>query len=425
MPEASLRSRAFARMKLAATGLLLLAAAVYVLAVAMAGRHPAWGYLAAFAEAAMIGAIADWFAVVAMFRHPLGLPIPHTAIIPRNKKRIGENLAEFICRHFLSTQQVLGKIREFSPGRRLAEWLATPQNAQVVGRIMTDSARYGLNALDDSRLRHFIQDAAISKLEQIDLARTTGLLLDTLTENRRHQALLDEVLTEIGVLLADEKIQEKIGEVVSGEFKLLRFKVLGVEAPFDKIVGTWSTAKIVARLSSLIGEMGQDPQHPLRLRFDGFVAGFIDRLKQDPAFRLKGEQLKQQLLKHPALAEYLAQLWHDVLAWLNDDLDKDNSTIRLWIADAALSLGYKLGNDLAMQNWIDEQIISIAPQWIDRHREDIRRYIAERVDAWSTDELVHELELNIGKDLQFIRINGTLVGGCIGLLIYAVTLATR
>jgi uncharacterized membrane-anchored protein YjiN (DUF445 family) len=408
-----------ARMKLLAVGLLAAAAVLYAIATALEPRHIAWGFVAAFAEAAMIGAMADWFAVVALFRHPLGLPIPHTAIIPNNKARIGANLANFICNHFLGTTQVLDKLRAFDPAAHLAAWLAHPANAAKVGEHLVSAARYALNAFDDTRVRDFIRRTAIAKLEQIDVTQLAGQLLDVLTADRRHQAMLDEVLHELAHLLEDEGFQAKIAEMIAAEVDYLRYVRL------NNLAGKLATQKIIASAGRLIAEMGADAQHPLRLRFDDYMVHFIERLKTDDSLRIKGEQIRDSVLAHPALAAYLHGLWSELLAWLHDDLGRPDSTIGARIAKAAHALGSKLLADDAMQQWINDQIVSSAPPLIDRYREDIRRYIVARVDAWPTNELTRELELNIGRDLQFVRINGTLVGGLIGVLIHSVTLWVR
>ncbi|AKJ29351.1 DUF445 domain-containing protein [Caldimonas brevitalea] len=403
------------RMKRIALGLLLAAAALYAVATALQGHHPAWHYVAAFAEAAMVGAVADWFAVVALFRHPLGLPIPHTAIIPNNKARIGRNLAAFILGNFLSTEQVLGKLRGFDAASRLAGWLAQPEHAARIGEYCRAAARYGLDALDDDRITAFIRRTVLGKLEQVDVARLTGQVLDVLTAERRHQALLDEVLQQIGALLEKDDVKAKIAEVIAGEVRYLRY--LGL----DTIAGHMATSKIVAGVGRIIGEMGADEAHPLRLRFDAFMAEFIVKLKEDPAFHQKGEDIKQEALAHPALAEYLRGLWQELLAWLHADLQREDSALGRRIGEAALTLGRKLQTDAAMREWINGQLLAAAPRWIDHYREDIGHYIVARVDAWNTAEMTSELERNIGRDLQFVRINGTLVGGSIGLLIHAVT----
>ena len=413
-PPAQLR-----QMKLIALGLLAGAALVYVAAAALHDRHPAWGYAAAFAEAAMVGAIADWFAVVALFRHPLGLPIPHTAIIPSNKDRIGENLATFICANFLSDAQIFAKLERFDPAQRLAAWLATPGHAERLATHLAAALRYGLGVLDDERVRAFFQATVVARLEQVDVSRLSGQLLDVLTADQRHQRLLDGMLRQLAGMLDDETIKAAVAEVVAAEVKYLR--IVGL----DNVAGRYATEKMVAGVVRLVGEMGENAQHPLRLRFDAFVADFVARLKEDPALRVKGESIKEELLAHPALAGYLHGLWSEVIAWLQTDLAADDSAIRTQVGLGARSAGEKLLADPAMRGWINEQLRSAAPRWIDRYREDIRLYIIARVGEWNAGEMTRELERNIGRDLQFIRINGTLVGGLVGLIIYSATQWTR
>jgi uncharacterized membrane-anchored protein YjiN (DUF445 family) len=406
-------------MKRIALGLLGGAALVYVVASLLLPRHPAFGYVAAFAEAAMVGAIADWFAVVALFRHPLGLPIPHTAIIPSNKDRIGENLATFICANFLSTGQVLAKVREFDPASRLAAWLAGPGHAEAMATHVMAALRYAIGVLDDERVRGFFRATVVARLEQVDVTRLAGQMLDVLTADHRHQRLLDGVLKQLAAMMDDETLKAQVADVVATEVKYLRFVGL------DNVAGRYATEKIVAGVVRLVGEMGEDPAHPLRIRFDEFVAEFIGRLKDDPAVRVKGESIKQELLAHPALASYLHGLWSQVVEWLQADLASEASTIREQVVLGTRSLGEKLAADPAMQAWINEQIRIAAPKWIERYREDIRLYIIARVGDWNAAEMTDELERNIGRDLQFIRINGTLVGGLVGLAIYTATQLAR
>jgi uncharacterized membrane-anchored protein YjiN (DUF445 family) len=399
-----------------ALGLLVAAAALYAVAIWLQPRHAAWSWVAAFCEAAMIGAIADWFAVVALFRRPLGLPIPHTAIVPANKSRIGANLADFLCSNFLGTQQVLAKLREFGPADRLADWLADPAHARRIALHLTAAARWGVGTLDDERVRRFVGGATLAVLARIDAAPLAGRLLDVLTANRRHQALLDAVLQQVGRRLDDDAVREQIAQLIAAEVNVLRYVGL------DTMAGAYAARKIVAAVGRIVGEMGADPAHPLRERFDAAMAEFVERLKTDPALQARAETLKLEVLAHPQLAAYLQEVWNDVLAWLRDDLARDDdSAIGARIAATAATLGERLRSDAPMRQWIDAQFVDAAPRWIDRYREDIRRYIVERVDAWNTQELSDELERNIGRDLQYVRINGTLVGGLIGLVIHALT----
>ena len=402
-------------MKRIALALLCAAALLYAAASALETRHAAWGYVAAFAEAAMVGAIADWFAVVALFRHPLGLPIPHTAIIPANKDRIGDRLAAFICDNFLSTSQVLVKLSQFDPAARLADWLARPDRAEQLGGHLVAAARYGLTAFDDTRVRDFLGRMASAGLARVDISRLAGQALDALTAGGRHQALLDDVLEQVAGVIGADEVQEHITEAIAREIKALRYVGL------DQVAARLATRKIVAAVARTIGDMAADPGHPLRERFDVFMAGFIARLRHDPEFHRRGEAIRAELLAHPALGDYLHGLWAELLAWLHDDLASADSGIRRRIVGLAGTLGERLRADEPMRRWINEQVMDAAPRAIERYREDIRRYIVERVAEWHVDEMTRELERHIGRDLQFIRVNGTRVGGLVGLAIHAAT----
>jgi len=406
-------------MKRVALGLLCAAALLYAAASALEPHHAGWGYVAAFAEAAMVGAIADWFAVVALFRHPLGLPIPHTAIIPANKERIGAKLAGFICNNFLSTPQVLAKLDQFDPAARLAGWLSRPEHGSRLGEHLVAATRYGLQAFDDDRVRDFLGRMAAAGLAQVDLSRLAGQALDALTADGRHRALQDELLLQVSAVVEAEEVQERIAEAIAREVKALRYVGL------DQVAARLATRRIVSAAVRTIGEVAADPAHPLRQRLDLFMTDFTQRLKTDPEMQRRGEAIRAELQAHPALAQYLHGLWSELLAWLHDDLARTDSAIRRRIEAMAATLGARLSADEAMRRWINEQIVDAAPRAIDRYREDIRRYIVERVADWNTAEMTRELELNIGRDLQFIRINGTLVGGLVGLAIHAVTQLLR
>ena len=419
MAEHSLQAQRLARMKRIALGLLCGAGVLYAVAATLESRHPAWGYMAAFSEAAMVGAIADWFAVVALFRHPLGLPIPHTAIIPKNKDRIGENLAAFICNNFLSTPQLLDKIRSFDPAGKLSHWLAQPANAAMTGQHLVTAARYGLGMLDDDRVRAFIRHAATAGLQKMDLSHLAGQLLDAMTTGRRHQALLDDVLLQLAHLLQSEDLQNGLTDAIAREVKGLRYVGL------DNVAAKLATRKILAAVARTVVEMAEDPQHSLRLRFDEVVERFALRLQDDPDFRRKGENIRDELLVQPAFGNYLHGLWAALQTWMQDDMAHEDSSIRKRVTDMAQTLGDKLQADTALQQWINEQILAAAPLPIERYREDIRVYIVARISDWNAEEMTHELERNIGRDLQFIRINGTLVGGLVGLLIHVVTQSLR
>lgn len=403
------------RMKLVASLLLLLAALLYVFATAMEPRHPGWGYLASFAEAAMVGAIADWFAVTALFRHPLGLPIPHTAIIPRSKARIGRNLSTFITTHFLSTPLVLAKLQALDIGGRLAEWLRQPANAEAVGRQLTGMARFGVQSLHDARVQTFIHARLINRVRQFDLAPVCGQVLEMLTRQGKHQAMLDEGLIKLDALLQDDDTRALVADAITAEVRTLRYLGLG------KAVGGWSANKFVDGISAVIAEVANDPDHPLRERFDEHVNEYIQRLKHDPTYRLEVERIVAQLLEHPATTDYLQTLWREMTDWLQTDLDSPDSRIGKRIVQLTQGLGDSLAADTAMRTWINEQLMAAAPGLLERYRGQIGKYIAQRVENWESRELVEQMEQSVGKDLQYIRINGTLVGGLVGLILHALT----
>ncbi|WP_312929340.1 DUF445 domain-containing protein, partial [Stutzerimonas nitrititolerans] len=350
------------RMKLVAGLLLLLAALLYTLATMMEDRHPAWGYLASFAEAAMVGAIADWFAVTALFRRPLGLPIPHTAIIPRSKTRIGQSLSSFITTHFLATPLVLAKLAELDLAGRLAGWLRHPDNAAAVGRQLTGIAHFGVAALHDERVRDFVQAKVINRVRKFDLSTPLAQALEVLTSQGRHQAMLDELLIRLDSIMQDEQTRTLVADAITSEIRTLRYLGLG------RSVGGWSANKFVDGLSALIAEIAADPEHLIRQRFDEHVGEYIDRLRHDPAYALEVERILAQLLEHPATSAYVANLWQELAEWLEQDLASDESRIGRRIVKLSAGLGDALAADTAMRGWINEQLMAAAPRLLERYR---------------------------------------------------------
>lgn len=402
--------------RLTATGLLLLVTLLFLISTYFETRHPALPYVVAFTEAAMIGAMADWFAVVALFRRPMGLPIPHTAILPRNKGRIADNLGSFIQSNFLSTERILGKIREFDPAARLSVWLNRPQSQKRIGSLAVRAVSYGLSVLDDQRVLAFLQGSVVAQLQKLDISRFSGEMLEALTSNGRHHALLNELLQEIDRQLERPEIQARLAGVVASELDFLRYVNL------DRAAGRFVAEKLVHGIRKELKDMNADPEHPLRIRFDQYVADFTEKLKHDPAFQQKGEQIKLDLLKHPAIASYAQSLWQQFVTWLHADLHRTDSTIRANVVELAATVGKRLQEDRDLQNWINEQVAEAVPPLIEEYRDKIGQFIAEQVKAWDDRYMVDRLELNLGPDLQFIRVNGTLVGGMIGLIIHVVTL---
>ena len=404
-------------MKWIATGLLIVAALVYVISEKLDLY-----YLAAFSEAAMVGALADWFAVVALFRRPLNLPIPHTAIIPRNKDRIARGLSEFIQTNFLSSAAVMQRIAEFRPAHTLCQWLLKPANADTVASYAARFVAYTLSAVDDERVRRFLHQNITALLKSADFAAAAAQILDILTENKRHHALLDAALSGLDDLLAKEETRRYIAVEV------------GKSAPLLKKISDWfqlqlderAALKIAEAAIGKIHEVRQDRDHELRRRFDEFVAGFVQRLKNDRALREKVKTLGEELLESPALARYIGGLWQEFREWLKKDLNGESGSItQSRIAAMVLAFGERLEADREIRQWIDEQILIAVPPLVEEHRAKIGRFVEDQINGWQQKKLVEELERHIGSDLQYIRVNGTLVGGLAGLAIAVLTQLAR
>lgn len=402
-------------MKLLAGGLLLLAALLFLLAHSRLGEGPVWGYLAAFSEAAMVGAIADWFAVTALFRRPLGLPIPHTAIIPQNKTRIGLKLADFIVTHFLSTQQVLARLQDMDIASGAAGWFRRQDNAEAVARQLAEVGRFGIDTLLDEKVQAFFQNVLLRRVRQLDVAPLLGELLEVLTRQGRHQFMLDELLARLSQALDKESTQALLARVIASEIKALRYLGLG------DMVGGWSAKRVVRAIRRLIAEVAENSHHPLRQRFDAEVLGFAEKLKSDPGYRLEVERIVAELLEYPATLGYLQGVWRDLVGWLKRDLQRSDSTLQKRAVEVLVGLGEALSEDAGMRQWVNRQLLQAAPRAVERYRGPIGDYIAQRVEHWDTRELVEQLEHSVGRDLQFIRINGTLVGGLVGLALYALS----
>ena len=406
-------------MKRLATGLLALVAVAYAAASLLEPRYPWLWYVARTCEAAMVGAIADWFAVVALFRHPLVLRfIPHTAILPRNKQRIAQGLSEFIQQNFLSTEAVLARIAAFQPARTLSGWLLRPGNAAVLAAYAGRFLAYGLQALDDERVKAFIGRQVDEALRRLDTAAAAAQVLDVLTENGRHHALFDEALGGLDDLLQREDTRRFIAEEVA---RAAPRYLKSINDVLNLKLDERAALRIVEVALRKVSEVRRDRDHELRRRFDAFVAAFVARLRTDPALRAKADALRDELLASPALSRYLGSVWGALRAWLAADLAREPSAVRSRLAAMAHGLGAKLEADAAIRQWIDEQILAAVPALVAEHRAKFGRFVEDQINAWEEEKLVDELERHIGPDLQFIRINGTVVGGLVGLLLAALT----
>jgi uncharacterized membrane-anchored protein YjiN (DUF445 family) len=380
---------------------------------------PNWwtGLLKAFAEAAMVGALADWFAVAALFRR---IPIPfvsrHTEIIPANKDRIADNLAAFVHEKFLDTDSIVRLIQRHDPAQKVADWLTQPANTEQLGRYLVKTAGWALDFIEDAAVQNFVRRAVHGMIQNIDLSKTAGTILESVTRDGRHQQLLDEGISQLAKLLDNEETQAFIAQ---GIVDWLREEYAFMEKMLpSELIGRKGADLTVRLAAGILHRVSEDPQHPLRQRFDSFTADFIARLQDDPAFEEKGEDIKRYLIGDATLNGYIGSLWSDLKGWIKADLDKEDSMLRRRLEATGAWVGRTLAEDPALRASLNENLELAARGAAPEFAGFLTRHIADTVKHWDSREMSAQIELNIGKDLQYIRINGTVVGGLIGVVLY-------
>jgi len=385
------------------------------------GAAGGWAWVKAFSEAAAVGALADWFAVVALFRRPLGLPIPHTAIIPANKDRLGDSLAHFIRDQFLDSPTLLAKLTVFNPAARLGEWLSQPANVHRLSRPARELALEAMGLPDEQAVRQAIHDAVISRVTAWDASATGAEVLGVLTQDGRHNELLDMALAKVSDYLKQPEIKQKVAELMvrhaRKEWPTL-IKVVDAVKSVDTLADTLSDRVALALIHEL-QEVLSSPQHAVRLQYADWLQGFVDRLKQDPALVVRVNEIKAQLLAHPAVGDYVHGIWDQAKAALARDLQRDDSALAGYLEQGLLGLGHKLAEDEGLREAINQHLLGAADKLADALRLTVTDHISQTVRAWDERQLVQRLELSVGRDLQFIRLNGTVVGGLVGLGLHA------
>jgi uncharacterized membrane-anchored protein YjiN (DUF445 family) len=411
------------RMKIAALALLVAMVCGFITSHVMGGQG-AWAWVRAFCEAATVGALADWFAVVALFRRPMGLPIPHTAIIPSNKDRIGDNLAVFVRDHFLDPDTLMEKLRVFDPAARLSRWLVRPKQAHALSDGARRVALQTLDMLDEQAVRGVIQEFVVKNLRRWDAAGTVGEILGLLTRDGRHQELLDAAMERLGGYLGEDDVKERASTLL---VKFARKEWPRIIAAVDVIKSVDGIAdnladRLALALVQEVRDVLSEPDHPVRRDYEAWVLNYIERLKSDPALSAQVEDLKQRAIDHPKVQEYVQGLWDDIHAALRRDLSDEDSALARHLESALLALGRKLGEDPSLRDAINNHVLGSARRLTGRLRIGVTEHISRTVKNWDERHLVDELELSVGRDLQYIRFNGTLVGGLIGVALHALVL---
>ncbi len=408
VPTDDERRVALRRMKRVAAGLLLVAAVVFAVSFALQDEIPWLGYVRAAAEGAMVGAIADWFAVTALFRHPLGIPIPHTAIIPNRKDEIGASLGAFVENEFLSDDVVLGKLRSIGIARRLGGWLATPANAERLTAEASVAARGVLTLLGDDDVEDVIERLARRHLFEPEWAPAIGRVGARLVAADQQRAAIDVVLDRAEAWLAEHP--EAFETMVSD--RLPRWMPSFV----DRLVDDRAYREVLA----FVRAVRADPGHPLRLAIDRYLAELAEALQDDPAMIARVETLKADLLASPRLREFAGEAWASVKESLEAALADPASELRKGLRAAVIEVGSRLVADEVLAAKVDAWVTDAAAYVVRSYRHEIAGVITETVERWDPRETTEKIELQVGRDLQFIRINGTVVGALAGLLIFTV-----
>ncbi|MFT4134943.1 DUF445 domain-containing protein [Microbacterium sp.] len=402
------RRRGLRIMKGVALGALLFMAVLFVIAFALQERIPALAYVRAAAEGGMVGALADWFAVTALFRHPLGIPIPHTAIIPRRKDEIGRTLGEFVETNFLEGSVVRTKLDSAHIAARAGEWLRDPQHAERVGVEAATMAAGILRALSDDEVQELIADLAREHLIAPEWGPALGGWLSRVVDADAHRGAVDLAVDSIAVWLRHNR------EAFSG----LMSRRLPSWVP--SIALRLIDDTVYNEAVKFIDAVQADPRHPARLAVDGYLARLADNLQHDPATIRRLEDAKSAVFDSPRVRELAAEAWNTAKVGLLRALDDPDSALRRRIAEALAEIGARLATDAALQRRVDRRVADAAVFLVERYRHDIASIITDTVERWDAAETTEKIELMVGRDLQYIRLNGTIVGALAGLAIFSV-----
>jgi uncharacterized membrane-anchored protein YjiN (DUF445 family) len=400
------RRRGLRRMRAVALGLLVLAAVVYV---ATLDRDGAWAYVHAAAEASMVGAVADWFAVTALFRHPMGIPIPHTALIPRRKDMLAVSLQEFFSDNFLNEQVVRARVADAQVSKRIGGWVSAPQHARRVVDGASGLVRAALVRVKDRDVADLVENELLPRLIDEPLAEVAGGLLAEVVKEGAHTGLVDLTLTEAHRWLSHNE------ETVT--------RVIATRAPWW--TPQWLDEAVTQRLHlevvQWVADIRDEPDHPARRALDDLLRDLAHDLSNDPETQERAERLKQRVLTQPQVVVAITSLWNAVRRALVLALDDPDSSLRERSARALADFGQKVVDDPELRERLDGYAADAVTYVVDRYGDELTTVITDTIQRWDGDEAARRIELHVGRDLQFIRINGTLVGGLAGLVIHTLT----
>ncbi|WP_050997182.1 MULTISPECIES: DUF445 domain-containing protein [Frankia] len=403
--------QALRRMRVIATGLLAAVVTIYLLAQ---GWHshggPGWvAYVAAAAEAGVVGALADWFAVTALFRHPLGLPIPHTAIIPERKDALGRGLENFVSTHFLAEEVIREKVDGIGVSVRVGSWLRQPHHAERVTTEIAGRLTSAISGMSDDLVREVVEKAVLPRVVERPWAGVLGAALQRVLDDRLHVRLVDVIVTEVQEWLTrnPEVFTRLVVDQAPSWTPQWLDEAVAIKA-YDKAL-------------EAIAELRADPEHRVRQALDRFLGDFAGRLRADPSLGEQVEQIKHRLLGHAEVGRAVAAIWATTRTILLDLTTDPTSTARVRGTDELAAFGARLATDPELGRTVDRAASDLAARAVQRYQGDIAAIIGDTVASWEPEETSRRIELHVGRDLQFIRINGTVVGALVGLVIHALT----
>ncbi|WP_346275898.1 DUF445 domain-containing protein [Pseudonocardia sp.] len=397
-------------MKRLATGLLLIATAVFLLARWWeVNDGPMWiGYIRATAEAGMVGALADWFAVTALFRRPLGLPIPHTAIIPNKKDMIGDSLGDFVGENFLSEDVVRDKLARVEVSSRVGAWISQEANAARITAELATAARGVVTVLRDEDVQEVIEQVLVPKLMERQIGPPLGAVLQGVLADGAHHRLVDLVC-------------DRAYDWVTANHDMV-LRIVHDRAPSwsPRFVDDLIADRIFLEVQNFAFAVKTDPEHPLRQAIDTFLVEFASDLQRDPETIERAERIKHQIIGHPDVQKFIGQAWATVKTMILDAAADPSSALRARVRNGLVALGTRLSTDTELRGKVDGWLADAAGYVVRHYRAEITTLITDTVERWDAQETSRKVELQVGRDLQFIRINGTVVGALAGLVIYTV-----
>ena len=404
------RLRNLRKMKAVALGFLIVATVIFLVCAAILSRGgPGWlGYVRAAAEAGMVGALADWFAVTALFRHPMGLPIPHTAIIKRKKDQLGEGLGTFVRENFLSPDVVETKLRDAEIASRMGKWLSEPDHAARVANEAATVLRVGVELLNDEDIQNVIDRTFIKRIAEPQWGPPVGRVLNQLLAENRQQALIP--------LLADRAFEWALTAGPTSERVSTRASPSWSPRFADRMVGD----RIHRELMDFTDKVRRNPEHELRQSANRFLFEFAGDLQSDPATIAKAESVKEQLMERDEVTRAAETAWKTLKRLALEGVDDPSSALRGRIADSVVRIGESLRDDAELRDKVDDWIVRGAQHLASQYGAEATTIITDTIQRWDAEEASRRIELHVGRDLQFIRINGTVVGALAGLVIYAI-----